>query len=95
MTNQEPIAEITRRLEMVNDEALVSAVYYCAEILESYGNPQSAAYILSLPRDNVRFTAQHIRNTLRQQVNVNCRPSYMQFEVYKRRNDFLDTRRIP
>lgn len=95
MTNREPIADITRKLEMISDEALVSVVDYCAEILELYGNPQAAAYILSLPRNNARFTAQHIRNTLRQQVNVNCRPSYIKFEVDKRRNDFLDTRRIP
>jgi hypothetical protein len=95
ITDQTPVAEITRKLEMISDEALVSRVVYCAEILELSGNPHAAAYILSLPRDNVRFTAQHIRNTLRQQVNVNCCPAYIQFEVYKRRNDYLDARHIP
>lgn len=76
---------------MVSDETLISLVTYCAEILQRSGNPHAAAYILSLPGDTPRFTAERIRNTLRQQVNVNSCPSYIQFEVYKRRNDYLDS----
>jgi hypothetical protein len=64
----------------------------CAEVLKRAGNFHTAAYILTLPRDTPRFTAQEIRNTLIQQAKVNLSLQYIQFEVCKRRNDYHDVR---
>ncbi|WP_404790394.1 hypothetical protein [Altericista sp. CCNU0014] len=87
MSNFTAVIELQRTLDNTDDNALISMSVQCAEILKQSGNPHAAAYILSLPRDTPRFTAQEIRNTLIQQAKFNLSPQYIQLEVLKRRND--------
>jgi hypothetical protein len=65
-----------------------------ADRLHQAGNPNAAAYLLSLPDDHP-FTAERTQVTMAQQAKVSQLPAWQQREVYKRRNDFCDTRYIP
>jgi DICT domain-containing protein len=62
--------------------------------LHQAGNSDAAAYLLSLPDDHP-FTAERTQVTMAQQAKVSQLPAWQQREVYKRRNDFCDTRYIP
>jgi hypothetical protein len=87
MSNFTAVQVLTKNLDNMGDEILISMSPYWAELLRQSDNPRAAAHILSLPHDTPRFTAQEIRNTLIQQAKVNLSPQYLQIEVNKRRND--------
>jgi hypothetical protein len=87
MSNFTAVQMLMRELDNTSDEALVFMCPQWAEVLRQSGNSSAAAYILSLPRDTLRFTAREIRNTVIQQAKVNLSPQYTQIEVCKRRSD--------
>lgn len=87
MRNLTAVLELKNKLDSTDDAVLVSMSARCAKMLKQSGNSHAAAYVLSLPRDTPRFTAQEIRNTLIQQAKIDLSPQYIQFEVCKRRND--------
>lgn len=70
MDNTTQVLALRRNLENIDDNILISMVPEFAERLYQAGNAQSAAYILSLPKDTPRFTAEKIRDTIVQQAKV-------------------------
>jgi hypothetical protein len=65
-----------------------------ADMLRREDNRHAAAYLLSLPNGHP-FTTERAYITINQHDKVEHLPAWQRREVYKRRNDFCDTRYIP